>query len=720
MIMKRVLPICLTLLAAGALNSVVGTPARTHFQDGQSSIASRAEPSKSNDVDSDSAESSEDLRQRQKRAKTFFKQGVDYGLAGRFLEAVDAFKRTIALDRGNANAYFGLGHAYSDLGRWSEAVTALTEATRLNPQDAEAHHKLGIAYFKQEQYEEATAAFRRAVLLMPKWADVRYNLGNAFFRMRRFEPAVVHYLEVLHFKPELADAHNDLGIAYAELRRLDLAIESFQRAVRANSDDPYARHNLALTHYLQGRHDQAVKEFQKALRLAPDDEAIRVSADLAGTALATQGGAVGERVAIVKRDAPTGNVDVKFNDAPVASRWLGRSLITREGELKELGRSGRTSYTPVASPIAATPSSTSSASVPTESAATTKEEPAVKAPPVKSPSPPRLVVRSNADDAADKAQPGPSTVNRTAAVSTGATSNIAAANDAPVNTAPASTGAMNAEPVATKSTSAVPLTNIYRVGVGDVLDIRLLNTTPDDDSTLYTVLSGGLLEYDLAGPPVTVAGLTTDEIKARLTSALKQRAVHENPEIIVSVRDHTSHNVIVSGLVAEPGNKVLRREAIPLYVVIADARPQPDAGRASIISHHTGRTTQIDLDDEAALGTLVYPGDVINVTQSQPRFYYIGGEVNEPGQKPFHAGITLTQAILASGGILHTKGGGARDWTRTVLTAGAASSGRRAINVTRQNSEGRLSTVKYELQEIMSGKVPDPLIQVGDRIEVGR
>ncbi len=299
-------------------------------------------------------------------------------------------------------------------------------------------------------------------------------------------------------------------------------------------------------------------------------------------------------------------------------------------------------------------------------------------------------------------------------MSAAATSGIAA------NIPPASTGTMNAEPSAANSTGAVPLTNIYRVGVGDVLDIRVLNTTPEDDSTLYTVLSGGLLEYDLAGPPVTVAGLTTDEIKARLTPALKQRAVHENPEVIISVRDYASHNVIISGLVAEPGNKVLRREAIPLYVVIADARPQPDAGRVSIISHHTGRTTQIDLDDEAALGTLVYPGDVINVTQSQPRFYYIGGEVNEPGQKPFHTGITLTQAILASGGILHTKGGGARDWTRTVLTAGVASSGRRTINVTRQNSEGRLSTVKYELQEIMSGKVPDPLIQFGDRIEVGR
>ncbi|HYE66642.1 MAG TPA: hypothetical protein VD966_13725, partial [Pyrinomonadaceae bacterium] len=48
------------------------------------------------------------------------------------------------------------------------------------------------------------------------------------------------------------------------------------------------------------------------------------------------------------------------------------------------------------------------------------------------------------------------------------------------------------------------LTKIYRVGVGDVLDIHLLNAN-SRESTLFTVMPGGLLEYPLAGEPLQVA-----------------------------------------------------------------------------------------------------------------------------------------------------------------------------------------------------------------------
>jgi protein involved in polysaccharide export with SLBB domain len=127
----------------------------------------------------------------------------------------------------------------------------------------------------------------------------------------------------------------------------------------------------------------------------------------------------------------------------------------------------------------------------------------------------------------------------------------------------------------TANTTAAPvaLTDIYRVGLGDVLDIRLLNS-PTSASTLYTVLAGGLIEYPLAGDPLVVAGMTTDEIAARISTELRRRAVHDDPQVIASVREYSSHAVIVSGLVAEPGSKIIRREAIPLYVVLADAQPR--------------------------------------------------------------------------------------------------------------------------------------------------
>ena len=242
-------------------------------------------------------------------------------------------------------------------------------------------------------------------------------------------------------------------------------------------------------------------------------------------------------------------------------------------------------------------------------------------------------------------------------------------------------------------------TSIYRVGIGDVLDIRLLNTDTRE-STLYTVMPGGMLDYPLAGDPVNVAGMTTDEVGVRLAAELRRRAVFDRPQLFVTVREYASHTVLVSGLVHDPGVKILRREAVPLYVIIAEAQPKPEAGRAIVMSHATGQSTMVELSNPQSLNMLIHTSDVVNVVARPQEFFYIGGEVSAPGQKDFHSGMTLTQAVLASGGATRNASG--------------------AVNVSRPNAEGRLVSARHDLKRILQGAVPDPVLQPGDRIEVER
>lgn len=247
----------------------------------------------------------------------------------------------------------------------------------------------------------------------------------------------------------------------------------------------------------------------------------------------------------------------------------------------------------------------------------------------------------------------------------------------------------------TSPTATVP-SQVYRVGINDVLDIQLADT-PTRNSTLFTVLEGGLVEYPLAGDPVAVAGLTTSEIAALFRQRLK---LFDNPTVVVNVRDYASHTVNITGFVAAPGTKTLRREAVPLYAILAEALVIPEAARATITRQ--GRTPfVVDLKDSNQTSTLVIPGDSIKVSgmpATPTEFFFIGGEINSPGQRVYHAGLTLTQAILASGGT--NRGAGSK------------------VRVSRQGADGRLITEEYNLRKIQSGKVPDPVLQKGDRIEV--
>jgi protein involved in polysaccharide export with SLBB domain len=256
--------------------------------------------------------------------------------------------------------------------------------------------------------------------------------------------------------------------------------------------------------------------------------------------------------------------------------------------------------------------------------------------------------------------------------------------------------ALNDSPTTAKSAEPL-LTEIYRVGVGDVLDIRLINS-PTTRSTLFTVMPGGAIDLPIAGGAITVSGLTTEEIQALIATELKRRAVEDKAQVSVGVRRYVSHAVMVTGLVVQPGTRYLRREAVPLYAVLAESQLRNDAGRVMIMRAGTDGET-LELADPRTLNVTVQPGDVITVSHKPQEFYYIGGRVNYPGQKVFQPGITVLQAILAAGGT-------ARQENR--------------IEISRAGADGRLATIRYRLKEIKAGMVEDPKLQPGDRIEISK
>ena len=242
-----------------------------------------------------------------------------------------------------------------------------------------------------------------------------------------------------------------------------------------------------------------------------------------------------------------------------------------------------------------------------------------------------------------------------------------------------------------------PSASIYRVGTGDVLDVRLANL-PTRESTLFTVLKNGTIEYPLLNGSIAVAGMTVDEIAKLLAAQIK---VIQTAKVTVSVRDYASHAILIQGLADSAGQKILRREAMPLYAVLAEALVRPEATTVTIV-HNRKEGEALSLKDEQAMATLIVPGDVVRISGGAAvagkHFLYIGGDVSAPGEKEFREGMTLTQALLSAGG--------------------ASRNGRATIKIARRNASGYLSTDEYNLRAIEEGKSQDPLLEPGDRIEV--
>lgn len=257
------------------------------------------------------------------------------------------------------------------------------------------------------------------------------------------------------------------------------------------------------------------------------------------------------------------------------------------------------------------------------------------------------------------------------------------------------------EVVKRASTVSVAPTEIYKVGVGDVLFISLQNA-PANTANYFTVLNDGTIDYPLAGEMINVSGMTVEEIEDSLKGKIK---LYENPQVSVKLREYASHSITVLGLVEKSGKKFLQREAIPLYVVRAEAVVQSKAERV-IIKRTNSTTEKFDLKDPKYENILVFPGDIIEFTYGEGKsstvsdsqqFIYIGG-VMLAGQRNYTGGMTLTQAILASGGLRKQSA--------------------KKVIVRRKNEQGLLSAIEFNLKDIKEGKTPDPVLQSGDTIEI--
>jgi polysaccharide biosynthesis/export protein len=252
------------------------------------------------------------------------------------------------------------------------------------------------------------------------------------------------------------------------------------------------------------------------------------------------------------------------------------------------------------------------------------------------------------------------------------------------------------EEINAAAANELALTKIYRVGPSDVLDIRI-NDSSSPQSTLFTVTPAGFVEHPLIAEPIHAGGLTVDEIGSNFESELKRRALIDNPKVTVGVRDYASHTILVSGLVKDSGTKILRREAIPLYVVVADAQPLPEAARVTVLRNESNQTFEIELAEAGEMNLLVRPGDVITLHPHVTQFVYIGGEVKLPGEKTYRRGLTLTQALISAGGVTPKA---------------------KEARVGRDDGNGFLVVNRYKLKDIESGKVPDPVVKPGDRIVI--
>jgi polysaccharide export outer membrane protein len=256
----------------------------------------------------------------------------------------------------------------------------------------------------------------------------------------------------------------------------------------------------------------------------------------------------------------------------------------------------------------------------------------------------------------------------------------------------------------------------YVIGFQDTLEIQIFKH--QELSQMVNVSPDGTILMPRINQPILAACKTERELRDNITTLYKSYL--RNPFVSVRVVEQKSQPIGVIGAVEKPGNFFLNRKVRLLELLtLAGGQDVEFAGgkiKVARLGNSAGCGVYLDATAKVADNKIEFfeykmndvmegkqnpwmePGDIVSISVADEA--YVVGNVVEPKKVSLRETVTLTKAIAMAGGL-----------------AKEAKTSR--VRIQRQGKEGDLQTETfYDLKDIQSKKVPDPILQANDIVDV--
>ncbi len=284
----------------------------------------------------------------------------------------------------------------------------------------------------------------------------------------------------------------------------------------------------------------------------------------------------------------------------------------------------------------------------------------------------------------------------------------------------------------------------YRIGAGDVLDIRVADA--DELSGSFQVRADGTIKLHFLGR-LLVLNRTTEELEKAITGGLRGRYLFE-PRVSVGISEFNSRSIYIQGAVNKPGVYQMdsRPNLLQLLVMAGGLIPNhsstafiirrikvtPDDAKSQdiVLKPQSEEPKNDDKQDQKAAdeprlqdaewlskqytliklninglfkgrfdqNMMLEPGDIINIGMTE--MFYVSGQVKAPGQFALKESTSLRQALALAQGFTQT-----------------ASPGKGIIF--REHPEtGKRMDILVDMGAVMSGKKEDMAIYANDVVVI--
>ncbi len=210
--------------------------------------------------------------------------------AGRYAEAVEAFRRAVEADPSSVTARINLGSALGEMGDVDEAIEQYEKALEIAAGNATALFNLGMLLADRGELAEALQHLRLAAQFEPEDAVIRLELAETHRRNGDLEDALIHYRAAAELEPPGEDARLGAARVLVALRRFSEARDVLEEGLRQLPTSGFLAHPLS--RLLAMGPDLEVRDGVRALELATRVYAARpmaAHAEVVAAAHAEQG-----------------------------------------------------------------------------------------------------------------------------------------------------------------------------------------------------------------------------------------------------------------------------------------------------------------------------------------------------------------------------------------------------------------------------------------------
>jgi arylsulfatase A-like enzyme/Tfp pilus assembly protein PilF len=188
---------------------------------------------------------------------------------GRFDEVVGMLKRVLREDPTVIDAWFMLGNVHAKVNRQEQAIEYFKKALALKPDDEMAVVNMANAYRQIGRDEEALVGYRRFLQLDARNAQVRYEVAQILIDRGDLDEARQMLTEALAIEPKLTAARNALGVVALNGGDLAAAEREIRALLAASPEARLAHYNLALVAERRGDWRAAEAEYRREIELHP-------------------------------------------------------------------------------------------------------------------------------------------------------------------------------------------------------------------------------------------------------------------------------------------------------------------------------------------------------------------------------------------------------------------------------------------------------------------